>query len=123
MPGAIMGLFGAAAVVGGIWIALQHNTALGIGEIGLAVVLIPTFIVWGIRRMQLKATIKDPEPEEDLSVLVGKMGEVLTDLKPSGTVLLEGERRTASSMGKFLDKGTKVSVVKVEGKNIFVRAV
>ena len=53
--------------------------------------------------------------------LIGKVGILVTDLRPSGTLLLEGERIDVVSEGSFVTKGTQVKVIKTEGSRIVVR--
>jgi membrane-bound serine protease (ClpP class) len=53
--------------------------------------------------------------------LIGIMGIALTDLRPSGTVLVDDERIDVVSEGSFIAKGTKVKFIKVEGSRIVVR--
>lgn len=53
--------------------------------------------------------------------LIGKVGMLVTDLRPAGTLLLEGERIDVVSEGGFVMKGTHVKVIKTEGSRIVVR--
>lgn len=57
---------------------------------------------------------------EDLSPLLGKQGKALTTLRPAGTIVLDGKRLDVSSLGDYIEKGTPVTIVKVEGSKIFV---
>lgn len=58
---------------------------------------------------------------KDRHELLGKEGILLTDLRPAGTAVLDGERLDVVSEGSFVVKGTKVVVVKTEGSRIVVR--
>lgn len=53
--------------------------------------------------------------------LVGKSGIVLTELRPSGSILLEGRPVDVVSEGAFLEKGEKVTVISVNGSRVVVR--
>ncbi len=55
--------------------------------------------------------------------LVGKVGEVLAPLRPSGTIRIDGRNMDAQSGGDYLPKGTRVRVVRVEGAKIVVEPV
>ena len=55
--------------------------------------------------------------------LLGVEGEAMTELRPSGTMLINDERLDVVSEGSFILKGTRVKVVKVEGARIVVREV
>lgn len=54
---------------------------------------------------------------------LGKEGEVLSELRPSGVVLLEGVPVDVVSEGAFIPRGEKVRVVAVEGVRVVVRKV
>jgi membrane-bound serine protease (ClpP class) len=57
--------------------------------------------------------------KEDMPDL-GKKGVVASTLRPAGKILIEGEMFDAMSNGVFLEKGTKIIVVKVAGSKIIV---
>lgn len=59
---------------------------------------------------------------EEFKKLIGLTGEALTDLRPSGTVIIEGKRYDVVSQGDFIVKNTKVVVVSEEGSKIVVKA-
>lgn len=56
----------------------------------------------------------------DLTALLGQKGRALTTLRPAGTILADGKRLDVSSLGDYVEKGTSVTIVKVEGSKIFV---
>jgi membrane-bound serine protease (ClpP class) len=53
--------------------------------------------------------------------LVGREGSALTDLRPSGTVILGEERVDAVSESEWIEEGTDVRVVSSEGYRLVVR--
>ena len=53
--------------------------------------------------------------------LVGKRGDVRTELRPAGTALIDGKPVDVVSEGAFLPKGTAVRVIAVEGMRVVVR--
>ncbi len=55
--------------------------------------------------------------------LVGKTAITVTELKPIGRVELEDKILQVSSKTSFIEKGTTVLIVKVEGKLIYVEKV
>lgn len=59
--------------------------------------------------------------EEDMEYFLGKEGVVITTLRPVGSVDFDGVKLDVSAEGQFIEKGTNVKVVKVEGKRIVVR--
>ena len=50
----------------------------------------------------------------------GDRGEVYTQLRPAGTVIIDGKRVSAVSNGTFIAKGTTVRVVEVHGNRVVV---
>ena len=54
---------------------------------------------------------------------LGKKGITVSELRPTGIVEINGERMDALSEGNYIDKASKIEVVKVEGSKIFVRRV
>lgn len=60
---------------------------------------------------------------KDYSRYLNKEGIVLTELRPSGSIKIEDEVLDVISEGSFIDKGSAVIVIKVEGGRIIVRRV
>ncbi|MDD3839096.1 MAG: NfeD family protein [Clostridia bacterium] len=52
-----------------------------------------------------------------------KSGYALTDLRPSGAVDVNGEKIDVVSEGEFIDRGSEVKVVRVEGRKIVVKKI
>ena len=59
----------------------------------------------------------------DYSPYLGKEGEVVSELRPSGTAKINGDLVDVISEGSFISKGEKICVVKVEGIRIIVRKI
>jgi membrane-bound serine protease (ClpP class) len=57
---------------------------------------------------------------EALEALTGKEGTALTMLRPAGTALIEGEKISVVSEGDFIEKNSRIRVVKVEGYRVVV---
>ena len=55
------------------------------------------------------------------SELVGKMGEVLTELRPSGTARIDGRPVDVISEGAYIQKGKQIVVLSVNGSRVVVR--
>ena len=55
--------------------------------------------------------------------LVGEQGPVPTELRPSGSALLEGHPLDVVSEGAFIAKGELVRVISVQGSRVVVRRV
>ncbi|MBE3598201.1 MAG: nodulation protein NfeD [Limnochordaceae bacterium] len=58
-----------------------------------------------------------------MSAWEGKRGRAVSPLRPAGVVEIEGMRVDASTEGEFVDAGTAVEVVRVDGLTLVVRPV
>ena len=58
-------------------------------------------------------------PEQDR--LVGRQGTVTRELRPAGTVVIDGEPVDVVSEGDYIEKGRQVTVVAVTGGRVVVR--
>lgn len=67
----------------------------------------------------IRGYVSSPPRQE----LLGKEGEVYSELRPSGSVLIDGVPVDVVSEGTFITKGEKVRVVAVEGARVVVRKV
>jgi len=55
--------------------------------------------------------------------MVGKMGKALTDLRPSGTAEIDGNRVDVVTDSEFIEKGSNLEVVEVEGIRVVVKEI
>ena len=60
---------------------------------------------------------------EDLDVLLGREGVTTTVLRPTGMAEFDGVRLNVVSEGEFIQSGTRVQIVRVEGSRILVRTI
>ena len=60
---------------------------------------------------------------EDLDVLLGREGVTTTVLRPTGMAEFDGVRLNVVSEGEFIQSGTQVQIVRVEGSRILVRTI
>lgn len=83
------------------------------------------------REMWTKIALKDQLSKEagynsmnmEYKKLIGKEGTTLTDLRPVGTIEINGKNYSAQSDGKWVEKGTKIKVVNVDGTKIEVEII
>jgi membrane-bound serine protease (ClpP class) len=61
--------------------------------------------------------------KEARQALVGRTGKAATNLRPAGTADLEGERVDVVTAGEFVDFGTPIRVIEVEGFRVVVEAI
>ena len=81
-------------------------------------------------RLWMKFVLKDQSTSqrgyvsaESRSDLLGKQGKVLTELRPAGTILVNGGPVDVVSEGAFIGKEEIVEVVAVHGNRVVVRKV
>ena len=55
--------------------------------------------------------------------MVGKIGKALTDLRPSGTAEIDGKRVDVVTDSEFIEKGSSLEVVEVEGIRVVVKEI
>lgn len=60
---------------------------------------------------------------EDLSAYVGREGTALTVLRPSGTADFDGAVLDVVSEYKFIEKGKRITVTKVNGRRVAVKEI
>lgn len=141
IPGtSIAGVAGVAALVGGLALVLVGAgattavvvNALGRVALSILVALIGAFALLRVlprlpfgRRLVLDTGMAAgmgwvSAPETDRQWL-GHTGTALSPLRPSGIATLDGTRVDVVSEGEFIDAGTPIDVVRVEGNRIVVR--
>lgn len=88
----------------------------------LSIRILPTRAAW--QRLVLKTDIDTAggyvAPKADLKELVGKQGIALTPLRPAGSAQIEDQRVDVVTEGEFIEKGSPIKVVKVEGWRVIV---
>lgn len=133
VPGfGLPGIGGIGFVVVGTILAMDN---LRTGLISLSVAIIITTLVTiylmklGLKSKLFNNIILSNRLDKDkgyLSVdtmnhMMDKEGITLSELRPSGFIIIDGEKFDALSEGGFISKETPVKVVRVEGSKIFVR--
>lgn len=133
LPHGIAGVIGAIAIIGSIILAGGDPFTMGISVlIAIAIAIIGMVILMKFfgKKLHLlnKMVLMDATDTESGYVsnvnrteLIGKTGETVTPLRPSGTILVDEERVDVVSEGSYIDKGKHVKIVKVEGSRIVVR--
>lgn len=94
------------------------------------VVMIPLSILVGIKLIAsspvtLRKTLTSENgvssQDSDLQILVGKSGRALTDLRPAGKAIIDGNRFDVVSSGDYIEKNDPIVVSAVNGNRIVVR--
>ncbi|MEE4364799.1 MAG: NfeD family protein [Desulfotignum sp.] len=105
---------------------------MGMVFLGVDVLLVPVVLVLGFKALGASSLSLHKELSSregvfsqapDLVSWKGKKGEAITDLRPSGTVMIEGKRLDAVTDGEYVDAGTPVVVTLVSGNRIVVEKI
>ncbi|MBS4209066.1 nodulation protein NfeD [Bacillus sp. FJAT-50079] len=135
LPGGIAGLLGTVSIIGSIIMAGGNVTYYGISIIialFLAALAIIIMVKVFDKRMNIfkRLILTDATDTESGYVsnvnrleLIGREGITVTALRPAGTVEVDDERLDVVADGGFIEKDTKVKVIKVEGSRIVVRKI
>ncbi|MFC4022779.1 NfeD family protein [Oceanobacillus longus] len=83
------------------------------------------------REMWTKLALKDQLTKEagynsmnmDYELLLGQEGVTLNDLRPVGTIKINNKDYSAVSDGQWVEKGSKVKVVQVDGTKVLVEKI
>ena len=59
----------------------------------------------------------------DKSKFLGAIGVCVTDLRPAGTITVEGEPVDVVAEGSFVKQGSVVKVINVDGSRVLVRQI
>ena len=130
----VLGALGVAAMLYSIVLALGGDIG-ALAALGIALLIsIAAFMLIVSRlpssRLWNKVVLHDSSRSErgfvsaeEHTELVGKIGEVITELRPSGTVRIDGRPIDVVSEGVFIKKGTQVVVLSVSGSRVVVRPV
>lgn len=135
IPGGIVGLLGAGAVIGSLFMSGYDigHMALSI-SIAFIVAIVLAVILYkriGLDKGLFRRIILRDQTLTEMGYvstvnrleLIGVEGIALTPLRPSGIGRFEDEQLDIISEGSFIDKGKKIKIVKVEGVRVVVREV
>jgi membrane-bound serine protease (ClpP class) len=133
IPGGIVGSLGGLFIVAAVitsYKMLGRNTAfiLGGGSIILAGVLAWVSVKFKLWRVFVAEGAENRAQgfrsfKVTAQSMAGKQGEVFSDLRPAGSILIEGKKYDAVTEGGFIEKGQKVEVISFSHGQVKVRAV
>lgn len=135
VPGGIVGVIGVGCIIGSLLMSgydIGHMTmSVAIAFIVAIIAAVVLFRSIGLEKGIFRHIILRDRTSTDLGYvsnenrneLIDQTGTVLTPLRPSGTVEINGERMDVVSEGSFIEAGKNVKVVKVEGVKIVVKEI
>lgn len=135
VPGfGIFGIIGIGSIIGSMVLASYSTTNILFSLLIAAVLTIIMSVLFfkyvgysgPLKRMVLTDSIKTEEgyvSNVTREEIVGKVGESLTVLRPSGTAIFDDERFDVVSEGGYIGQGKKVKVIATAGSRIVVREI
>ena len=130
MPGMICGIIGGSLVLAsgvmGCYAYPEYVMWIVVGELlGVVITVMLGMLVFSKTRAG-KVLVLNTSQQADAgwvasdsdTSLIGARGEVLTALRPAGTILVNDKRVDAVSEGVFIDKGARVRVIAVHGSRV-----
>ena len=130
LPGAVLGVMGAMALLGAIIVAFGISLSCGFyTAFGIFILTVVTVALWVKffprssigRKMTLDQDGVLFKATESRHALLGRKGTVCSALRPAGYAMIEGQRVDVISEGGIIDPGEPVEVIKVEGNRVIVR--
>ena len=140
--GGIVGVLVGVAAISGVVSFFRASQVWGWSSLGFLLVVSPFAFAFALKvwphtpigRRLILGSVADETDEDEaprirddqddvLKALVGATGVAVSDLRPVGTVRIEGERVEALAEGGQIDAGQDVRITAVEGNRIRVRAV
>lgn len=134
IPGfGVCGVLGIGSIIGAV-ICVAPSFSVAMLQLGIALVVAVLLVFINLkcgrtRRVWSRLILQEAtstaggyvSPPPAINQLVGKSGVALTDLRPSGAALIEGKRTDVLTEGRFVKRGTAVSVIRVEGSGVVVQ--
>lgn len=131
LPGGVAGIVGGCCLIVGVVLGfVRLGAATGTWILmGTVVGVVAGFAVWArvfpntrfgraFISQGVTGEIGAERPE-----LMNQTGTAFTQLRPSGTALINGQRVDVVTEGSLIEKGTAIKVVGIEGMRVVVRAI
>ena len=130
----VSGALGLASVGASVVLSYSNSSQAWL-SLGLSTIWTLVFIAFSMQFLQRsgvfrRLTLQTAQSREEgytavpvLQDYVGLEGVVLNTLRPAGTGEFAGERLDIVSEGEYLTPGTKVRIIRMEGRRIVVRSI
>ena len=108
----------------------EISMIIGFSFVAADLILIPVLVIVGLKLLArspitLRQTLSRKEgvssQSSELESYVGRQGNALTDLRPTGIAVINGKRVDVVTRGDYLDKDSAIVVTAVTGNQIIVR--
>jgi len=136
--GGIIGLVATGVAIAGVVFLFRYSTTWGLAGSLLVIVGGPSIFFFALNLLpstpmgrammggidpvkQEERERQEREERENLLSLVGAEGEALTDLRPVGSVRVDGQRHEATSDTSYIRSGERIRVTGVDMATLKVR--
>jgi membrane-bound ClpP family serine protease len=132
--GGLLTISAVLALMGGVAIFFHHSPTAGVLGILVALVMVPTLLALAYKllprtRFGRQVLLAPPERQRgeaisdaaQLDLLVGRLGRVLTTMRPVGMCEFDGHRVECVAESGYVQRGKKVEVIHVDGTQVTVR--
>ncbi|MDP8243723.1 MAG: NfeD family protein [Candidatus Hinthialibacter antarcticus] len=137
VPGGILGLLGMTLMGIAVYLCFrEYGSQVGLGVMLLSVVLTITAVVSAFTVIPKTAigrafilsdsTSKERGYHSDSYIdagLVGKEGVAESELRPAGIALVDGNRIDVVTDSEFVEHGSRIQVLRVDGNRVVVKQV
>jgi membrane-bound ClpP family serine protease len=131
IPGTtIVGIFGIIAIMAGIVLSFQYfGNPIGWYTLGGTGVLCGVMFYYAFRtraweRFSLKSTVEGRVNEVDTDTLkAGEEGQAVSALRPMGKAELGGKMVEVTTLGNYVDSGTRIRIIRISTNQIVVEPV
>lgn len=99
-------------------------TIVGVTSVASGLILYYSFKANVWNRFSLKSSIDSKFNEGELdSLRVGVEGQTVSALRPIGKAEIENKMYEVKTLGKYLDSGSKIRIIKIESNQIIVEPI
>lgn len=135
IPGiGVPGILGAICLILAVVLTAQNFAqalVMALAILAILGIMIGVVLTWFTKGKLFKPLILAEEQKKehgyisssDLDYLLGKKGIAITDLRPSGSVDIDGVKLDVISDGEYILSGTKVEIFEVSGVKLLVKKV
>lgn len=132
IPGAIIGVIGSLLVILSLALFASQTSSvwailLYFFGVAISIALLIKFALWRIVHSKPELSIYSGHDQEGYQAsqydktALGKLGIVLSDLKPGGYILIEGKQHQAISISGYIPKGVEVIVLSGQEESLIVK--